>query len=946
MISWCNSWRAAVRIARRDAWRFKGRSLLVLAMIALPILGVSAADITIRSSELSTEQQLDRSLGSADARLTDAGVGGQPVYQVPRSAQTYQTVDDSDAVRSKSDTTDVPAAAPAGAKTITDSIGSAKIRTAYGLLDVEVRELDASDPMTVGIMDLDRGRFPRSEDEVVATDALLKTSGLHVGSRVTARGLATEFHIVGAYDLPDDLKAEQLNALPGTFLEPLAKGLKAAGRSGPGTTTTYLVTVGGPFTWDMVKQTNTKGVVAESRAVKLHPPADSDVPLYVVHPDWNRTYSGSAAEKAALLAAVATVVGLAVLEICLLAGPAFAVGARRSRRQLGLVGANGGDRRHIRAVVLAGGLVIGVAAAVTGTVLAIGLTAVLRPVLEDYVGRRFGGLELRPMELLGVGLLAVVTGLLASIVPAVTASRESVLASLTGRRGVRRANRVLPVVGLAAICLGAGIAFFGSMESDNITVVGGGSAIAELGIVALTPSLVGAFGRLARYLPLSPRLALRDAVRNRGRTAPAVAAVLAAVAGTVAVATYTASDDFQQRNEYRAVLPYGTVAVGLDVEGGRDLAAVRAAVEKRFPVTARADVARLLTGRKTCDVWSSDEGCGRVELVVPRANDCPLHAEDAESRYTAAERRTFAGDWRCAVDRQGSVLSSESGLLVGGPDVLTALAIKDPAAGQALREGRTVLFAKQYEDHGRITLRLVQNAQAPVAEGKGPVGPEKVFPAFLAAEGTESYGVIGIMPPSAAGAAGIATVPQGSYFTNDRVPTSRERQELDGDLARLGVQPTLHVEEGYVSKTTFALLAMTVFAGLVTVGAAGIATGLAQADAEPDLRTLTAIGAAPRVRRTLSGFQCGVVAVMGVVLGSVAGILPAVGLRRSQERQQLNFYHRAIDQGWPGGPVPHVPVVAPWGTLAALLVAVPLGSALLAALVTRSRTAHARRAKA
>lgn len=50
---WYHSWVAALRIARRDAWRSKGRSALVLAMIALPIVGVSAADLTLRSAELS-----------------------------------------------------------------------------------------------------------------------------------------------------------------------------------------------------------------------------------------------------------------------------------------------------------------------------------------------------------------------------------------------------------------------------------------------------------------------------------------------------------------------------------------------------------------------------------------------------------------------------------------------------------------------------------------------------------------------------------------------------------------------------------------------------------------------------------------------------------------------------------------------------------------------------
>lgn len=88
MKSWYHSWRAAIRIARRDAWRFKGRSFLVLAMLALPILGVSAADLTLRSAELSSAQQLDRDLGSADARLRDPSLDGVPLLQDPKGEMT------------------------------------------------------------------------------------------------------------------------------------------------------------------------------------------------------------------------------------------------------------------------------------------------------------------------------------------------------------------------------------------------------------------------------------------------------------------------------------------------------------------------------------------------------------------------------------------------------------------------------------------------------------------------------------------------------------------------------------------------------------------------------------------------------------------------------------------------------------------------------------------
>lgn len=947
MTGWLNSWRAAVRIARRDAWRFKGRSILVLAMIALPILGVSAADITIRSSQLSAEQSLSRELGAADAVLSDSGSDGLPVYQSPdgrNNSLVNETAQGQRPPGSGGGSADVPAAIPAGAKTLKDTVGTGKVHTKYGLLDVDIRELKAADPMAAGIMELDRGHFPAAPDEVIATNAFLRTSGLHVGSSLSARDLATKYKIVGAYDLPGELKTEQINALPDSFLAPLAKAVKAAGRDGHSTKSTYLVTVNGGFTWNMVKEANAKSVVVHSRAVSLAPPADSQVPLFVKYPDWNREYGGSTAEKAALLAVAATIVGLAMLEICLLAGPAFAVGARRSRRQLGLVGANGGDRRHIRAIVLAGGLVIGVVAAVVGTVLGFALTFALREPLEQYVGRRFGGISLRPLELLGIGLLAILTGLLAAIVPAIVASRQSVLAALTGRRGVRHANRVLPVLGLAAVCLGVGIAVFGSMKTDNVLAVGGGSAIAELGVVALTPTLVGLFGRLGSRLPLSPRLALRDAVRNRGRTAPAVAAVLAAVAGTVAVATYTASSDLEQRNGYVATAPYGVAAISIDKEQGRDLDAVRAAVEKRFPVASRADVSRVVVGRKSCSMYSNSPGCGRADMVLPEANKCPTDGPDSDRKFSVAERRELAKDWRCDRKYRASAITTDSEVLIGDAGLLHALGIKDPGAEQALAAGHAVLFDKHYVEKNKLTFRLVQDFTKPVPDGQEPAGELKAFPTYVAKDGTESYGVRAIMTPATAKAAGFQTVPFGSYFVNEKLPSSQQRQELDDDLSKLGADPNLYVEQGYVSENSIILLALTVFAGLVTIGAAGIATGLAQADAEPDLKTLAAIGADPRVRRTLSGFQCGVVAVMGVVLGSAAGILPAIGLRKAEERQQLKFYQEALDRGWGGqGGAPHIPIVIPWPTLAALLVAVPLGAALLAALVTRSRTSLSRR---
>ncbi|MFJ8661349.1 FtsX-like permease family protein [Streptomyces sp. NPDC093795] len=949
---WFHSWRAAIRIARRDAWRSKGRSALVLAMIALPILGVSALDLTIRSSELSPAERADRTIGAADAQFKDAGYGGVPILQDPLGELNTTAKDYGDGAWPTGET-DVTKSLPAGSTILTDSSGSAKVTTTHGLLMTEIRELKAGDPIARGIMTLLDGRFPEKNDEVMATSHFLETSGLAVGSNLSARNFDRPYRIVGSYELPGSLKADQVNALPGAFLAPYAKAAEKDGLPAPGASTTYLVRKPGGFTWNMVKELNTKGVVVASRAVLLDPPADSEVPLFQKE-GWGN-FNDSSAANVAELAALGTVVGLAMLEICLLAGPAFAVGARRSRRQLGLVGANGGARSHIRAIVLSGGLVIGVGAAVTGTVLALVLTLALQPVLEEAMGQRFGAFDVRPLEILGIALLAVLTGLLASIVPAVTASRQTVLASLTGRRGVRRSSRVLPLIGLGAVLVGGAIALFGSMVSEQFIMVAGGSAIAELGVVAMTPALVGLFGRAGRWLPLSPRLALRDAVRNRGRTAPAVAAVLAAVAGTVAVATYMASSEAQYKAEYQAQLPYGAVSAFVMEEGGRDVPAVRETVQRLMPVDVRADVERVNVGRPGCPLWGGGEGCGRYEIVIPPANECPMYVAvpggaDPTERFTPEQRRKMtAEDWRCRQSSNGHGVYTDGGLLVGDAKVLKVLGIEDAGAVKALAEGKIVSFSRaQVDENGTIGIRQVTDiAAADKAAEAGRPAPGKVssIPAYRVPGSPKSYGLQALMTPATAKAAGLSTVALGVYASTDHLPDSEQRQKLDGELTKLGSTVDVHVEEGFVNDNNIILLALSVFAGLVTIGAAGIATGLAQADAEADLKTLAAVGAPPRVRRTLSGFQCGVVAAMGVILGSAAGLVPAMGLRLTEERQQIRFHEEAVAQGWrAASDLPYVPIVVPWETLAGLLVAVPLGAALLAALVTRSRGAVARRA--
>ena len=50
-------WRTALRIARRDALRHRGRSLLVLVMLGLPVLGAVGLDVIYRTSKVTPARQ-------------------------------------------------------------------------------------------------------------------------------------------------------------------------------------------------------------------------------------------------------------------------------------------------------------------------------------------------------------------------------------------------------------------------------------------------------------------------------------------------------------------------------------------------------------------------------------------------------------------------------------------------------------------------------------------------------------------------------------------------------------------------------------------------------------------------------------------------------------------------------------------------------------------------
>ncbi|MFE5587396.1 ABC transporter permease [Kitasatospora sp. NPDC056531] len=945
-----SAWRVALRIARRDALRAKGRSALVIAMVALPVLGVTGADVFYRSATLEPAEKVVRIMGQAGGELAMDN-RGSTVKQAPDPDQglmvdnpKYTAKDGAapqytPAQQRALDTEPAQLAQqllPPGATLVPERQGPyTATSSTEGLLSTRTSEADLTDPVWNGRVDLIEGSAPANDQQAAVTREFLKRSGLKIGDRTAVRGLeSTPFTITAVVEYPGELKATELITRPGTLIGKLAA--REAGKDhADDAPDRWLVKLpaGTALDWAKVTELNGYGFTVTSRAVLLDPPARADVPYYVETDRLNHG-RGTAFFDRTSVVILGTVVGMALLEIVLLAGPAFAVGARRSRRQLGLLAAAGGERADVRSVVLGGGVVLGLTGAAAGLGIGIGLVALLRTQAEEYSGARFGHFNLQPLDLLGVLAVGLVTGLLAAVVPAVQASRQDVVSALTGRDSLKPPNRKLALLGLLTLAGGAALALFGAASgigSRSLAVIGG-SALAELGMVLLTPYLVGLFGRLGRWLPLGPRLALRDSVRHRGRTAPAVAAVMAAVAGSVAVSVYLASYDEQYRRDYVASGAPGAVMLGGWISGsdGKLLPQMRDTVERSIPgLGPRADVSRV-NYKGDC----TDGPCGYIEVLLPKEQRCPAFDHDTEPGPGEVQR-LMNTDPRCQLsDRRGSHYGN---LTAGDATLLRNLyGVTDPAAGRALADGKAVVFDPRYIKDGKLALEYNEpTAAETTGANHKPKYTEVAVDAVLAPAALPAHGQA-VISPDTATRLGFTSKEAGSVWLPEAAPSDGAQQKADGALAKLTDHSVLNIERGYQSKAGLIGLGLSGFAALVALGAAGIATGLAAADSQRDLTTLAAVGAEPRIRRSLSGFQCGVIAAMGTLLGTLCGVLPAVALRKVEGladypgMSAAELANRSI-------------VVFPWPTIAATVVVLPLLAAGLAALLTRSRISLLRR---
>jgi putative ABC transport system permease protein len=563
-----HSFRVAMRMARRDIRRHKGRSLLIILLIMLPVAGMTGAATLIQSMQETPGERVQYQLGNTQARFQSLNAVNSVMVQDPlRETIVASNPQDIDPDFVAADPKDV---LPTGYTVLTES--PLALTTKVGNADVSLsgKAVDALNPAFEGKFTLLEGRAPESAQEALVSPGLQDRFNLELGEELTTS--AGTFTAVGTLrDAGYSDRNEVLFLKPGQGQEGIAPMPPSRGA---GQTHYYLVGPE-PVSWGQVREANTVGVAVLSRTVALNPPpmdqrsVDGSPPAYQPAPPYDAYLTGG------------FIGALALLEVGLLAGAAFSVGAKRQVRELALLAASGAETSTVRAVVTAAGVWLGTIAIAAGAVL--GLAGAAGAVLwMRHLGSvRLAGFHPDIMLTAIAMLMGLGACVLAALAPARQVSRQAVLGALKSGRAPVVTGKGPQRVGAGMLLLSAVLLFSGNaladvrddpdLLSDRMPLISSlviaGAVLAVTGLVLVTGSTVAVLTRRTGRLPLPLRMAARDSARNRSRTVPAVAAVLAAATLASAAMVLAASQESDMRENHQWQALQNQAVVPLTVHG-------------------------------------------------------------------------------------------------------------------------------------------------------------------------------------------------------------------------------------------------------------------------------------------------------------------------------------------------------------------------------------------
>lgn len=873
-------WRPALRMAWRDLRRHKLRAALTMFLVALPIVVGTAVALVHHNTRWDGERQARVTMGAADALVE--------VTRFPKTRVSFESGDYMNARPTRFTRTAAgkrtPVTRPRSAVSLASLLpDGSRVTPAPDHREVALSSggsaqlllLDASAPMSVGLVSVAAGRAPTAPFEVAVNRPMAEELGMLDSSGVLRADAGLDLadgstvHVVGilepdSYDGPEN--TARLLAAPDSILR---------GKHAPHTFLVDLPAMTSTQTHQLARDLATEGLAVMPRDVNFHPAA------------WHVPTSPPSPVDPGSLAIGALVILFGLVEVVLIVGSAFAVGARRQVHDLGLLASSGGSPADVRRVLLAQGMVLGVLGSCVGAATGIGLFLAGVPLYEQVAATTVWTRDIAWLLVVGLTLLGSCTGLVAALVPAWSIGRLTPLAALSGRFPVRpgepaahRPAFVLAGLGLVVLALGGvwtahefappaveptGVDELANQPSLLPVAFGAlGLILLIAGAVWSAPYVVRRVAGLGRLLPLSGRFAFRDAARHRFRTAASAVALTTTVAG--AVLAGFVMDSVAASVASRSRTPAHSVSI--------DMYNVRAGEHQQ---QAMFDTVERVVGPVTSHVAYEARRPGRTEssLVLPLG----------EGMF--------------------------SNVMVVDQDTLRYLVGENPTAFETFRSGGAVTTDPHPVRGGRVTASVEPGGRKPEDHWTLPATVVAASKRTQVGDFSDTW-----ISPATAAALGFRTQPISAVALVSRSVTN-------DDLARLSVYGiNAWSNDAQTAQLKWIGLGVVGGAGLLTALVVGIAVALAAAEGRSDVATFAAVGAGPWRRRALGAMHGVFLGIVGALLG--LGIAIPSGLSLTQ-----------VD-GLPG-------VRVPWLTVAATLLVVPLLAALAGWLVTPTRLSLVRR---
>ncbi|HEV7807007.1 MAG TPA: FtsX-like permease family protein [Solirubrobacteraceae bacterium] len=819
--------RALTRLAWRELRRRSRRSLLVIALVGLPVAALTVGAVSVASSTASQDGR--RSLmGGADALVVLRGTA----------------VGAADVVRDL----------PAGSRALEVRERYADVPGVRGSdVGVELTDLPIDDPLTAGMTKLLHGRAPVGPGEVAATTNVLRDLGLRVGEQLVSNRLGVRARVTAQIVDPTDIARYRVVA-----------GAPLGQHEGADSETRLLVSLpDGAASTDELRGPGREVIGAAGCC-----------PLGIGN-------DGRSLGRQAILAISA----IALLMVGLVVAAAFAIGARRQLRTIGLLqAAAGADDRHVRRLALLQGALCGGAGVIGGFAAGFAVVAVLGESLADPVT---GAVTVPLAVLAAIAAMATAATTVGAWLPGRTAARMPALAALAGRGALRPVARTLPLRGLATSALGT-VLMTVALNADNNGVSVVGAVMIALGFVLCAPALVAVLEPLTARAGATTRLAARDIARQRARTGPLVAAILAVASLALLGATVMRAEQARSGNPNDAGI-------------GRDqvlLSVSAASAARGEPVAVPARVRE------------------RVRALLPSASEAQLGFDQRPASDGAA-----IGAHVRVPHRDGTVASEYRGphsdVALGGPRLLEALGAG--AGLTALERGAAVVLRHGLIENGQIAIRLA-GPRGEARELRVPASQVRV------ARPERQLFVSAVLSPKAAARIGLRTTATDVVMRTPRALTADERRATRAEAIAADRTPPAHAGVQIrvagtprPSTTSASLARLMVIAGVLILAVVAAGLALSVAEGRSDDTMLVALGAAPATRRRLRATQAAMLVGLGGALAVPAGLIPAAVIILNGNDVRGDPLRYAV----------------PWPTIALVLLALPAAAAAGAWLLTR-----------